>query len=78
MLSLSTTKTGCQQFVMWVTDEGHQDNDVRCEPGRYERRQDANNDEYYVYIPGDLCNFVSNYENLIRIVQSNIRTNVSI
>ena len=68
-------RTGCQQFVIWVTDEEHGDNDVRCEPGHYERRGRNNR----VYVPGRLCDYVSTYERLIGIVEDNTRnTNVSV
>ena len=61
-------RTNCQQFVIWVTDEEHGDNDVRCEPGHYERQGDA-----YVYVPGRLCDWVNTYENLISTVEANTR-----
>jgi len=67
-------RTNCQRFVIWVTDEEHNDNDVRCERGYYERRKDT-----YVYVPGRLCDWVSTYEKLIDTVESNTRsTNVSV
>ena len=62
----SSPKTGCQQFVIWVTDEGHGDNDVRCEPGHYVETDDGTE-----YVPGRLCDFVPTYERLIGIVRSN-------
>ena len=68
-------RTNCQQFVIWVTDEEHGDNDVRCGPGHYER-QGRNR---YVYVPGPLCDFSSMYETLIGIVEANTRnTDVSV
>ena len=64
--------------MIWVTDEEHGDNDVRCEPGRYERRRRGDNYEI-VYVPGRLCDYVSTYENLISTVEANTRnTNVSV
>lgn len=66
----SSPKTGCQQFVIWVTDEAHGDNDVRCEPGYYVQTDDGTE-----YVPGRLCDFVSTYETLIGIVQANTRNN---
>ena len=68
-------RTGCQQFVIWVTDEEHGDNDVRCEPGRYESDSEGNTN----YVPGRLCDWVSTYERLINTVEANTRnTNVSV
>ena len=67
-------RTNCQQFVIWVSDEEHGDNDVRCEPGHYEY-----DGENYYYVPGRLCDWVDTYENLIGIVEANTRnTNVSV
>ena len=67
-------RTDCQQFVIWVTDEEHNDNDVRCEPGHYERQ----GRDSYVYVPGRLCDWVATYERLISTVEANTRnTNVS-
>ena len=63
-------RTDCQQFVIWVTDEEHKDNDVRCKPGYYGRQG---------YVPGRLCDWVSTYERLISIVEANTRSrNVSV
>lgn len=64
----SSPKTGCQQFVIWVTDEQHADNDVRCEPGHYVQTDDGSE-----YVPGRLCDFVSTYERVLSTVQSNTR-----
>ena len=62
-------RTGCQQFVIWVTDEEHNDHDVRCERGHYEGQS---------YVPGRLCDWVGAYERLISTVEDNTRnTNVS-
>ena len=59
--------------MIWVTDEEHGDNDVRCEPGHYVRTEDG--DEY---VPGRLCDWVSTYERLIDTVEANTRnTDVS-
>ena len=66
----SSPQTGCQQFVIWVTDEEHGDHDVRCEPGHYVRTDDG--DEY---VPGRLCTFVPTYEDLIVSVQRNSQAN---
>jgi len=56
--------------VIWVTDEEHGDGDVRCEPGRYIHTDDGTE-----YVPGRLCDWVSDYENLIDVVERNSRVN---
>ena len=59
----STPRTNCQQFVLWVTDEGREDDDVRCAPGRYVQTDDGTE-----YVPGPICRWTDEYEGLLRIV----------
>ena len=59
----SNPRTNCQQFVLWVTDEGRTDDDVRCGPGRYQQVHDST-----VYHPGPICRWTRAYESTLSTV----------
>ncbi|XP_013417008.1 voltage-dependent calcium channel subunit alpha-2/delta-3 [Lingula anatina] len=56
---LNNSKSGCQSFIVFITDGDDKDRDQRCKPGYY--RYDSENKRYFV--PGDFC--IYHYRKLV-------------